>query len=137
MAKRIMKNGPRPEIAQCDVTKRNTNHKGGCHDHSSDFRSTDVLFDGRVRRAGRSCAPAFRCGPGLAQVAGVAVVRDNLAQEPAAFVAHPDVKELLTRYGTKSLPIVRVNERVVSKGGYPSRELLAGWCGLEAIKQRA
>lgn len=68
---------------------------------------------------------------------GVTVARHNLAQEPAAFVAHPDVKELLTRYGAKSLPIVRVNERVVSKGNYPSRELLAGWCGLEAIKQRA
>jgi arsenite methyltransferase len=62
---------------------------------------------------------------------GVTVERYNLAQQPSAFIAHPDVQELLTRYGVKCLPIIRVNGRIVSKGAFPSREMLARWCGVE------
>jgi arsenite methyltransferase len=62
---------------------------------------------------------------------GATVERYNLAQQASEFIAHPDVQELLTRYGVKCLPIVRVNDRLVGKGAYPSREMLARWCGFE------
>jgi arsenite methyltransferase len=59
---------------------------------------------------------------------GVQVERYNLAQQPQAFVAHDDVKAVLKE--THALPVVRVNGHIVSKGVYPSRQLLAGWCGV-------
>lgn len=61
---------------------------------------------------------------------GVSVERYNLAQEPQAFTTHDDVTELLARHGLKVLPIIRVDDRIVSRGTYPSRALLAGWAGV-------
>lgn len=65
---------------------------------------------------------------------GVTVERFNLAQQPKAFVAHTDVKEALHEGYDQALPLVRVNDRIVSKGVYPSRQELAGWCGVAAPK---
>lgn len=61
---------------------------------------------------------------------GVDVRRYNLAFEPAAFMRYDDVKEALRVGQMECLPLVRFNGRIVSKGGYPSRELLAGWSGI-------
>jgi arsenite methyltransferase len=59
---------------------------------------------------------------------GVQVERYNLAQQPQAFVAHEDVKAALP--DANALPLVKVNGHIVSKGVYPSRPLLAAWCGV-------
>jgi hypothetical protein len=61
---------------------------------------------------------------------GVTVERFNLAQQPAAFAAQPDVKEVLASEGVNSLPVIRVDGRIVCKGAYPSREMLAAWAGV-------
>jgi arsenite methyltransferase len=59
---------------------------------------------------------------------GVQVERYNLAQQPQAFIAHEDVKAVLRE--AHALPLVRVNGHIVSKGAYPTRSLLAAWCGV-------
>jgi len=62
---------------------------------------------------------------------GVAVERFNLAQQPGAFAADPDVREALTAGGEASLPLVQVDGAIKSTGVYPSREELAAWAGVE------
>jgi hypothetical protein len=61
---------------------------------------------------------------------GIQVARYNLAQQPGEFAAHADVVAVLQSAGTACLPVVRVNGAIVSYGRYPSRALLARWCGL-------
>jgi hypothetical protein len=61
---------------------------------------------------------------------GVTVERYNLAQQPQAFVAHPDVTDAIRADQEHALPLIRVNGHIVSRGLYPSRALLAGWCGV-------
>jgi len=56
---------------------------------------------------------------------GVQVERYNLAQEVAAFVGNPIVKAMLNSQGTKCLPLILVNGKIVSQSGYPSRKALA------------
>lgn len=65
---------------------------------------------------------------------GVQVERINLAQQPAAFAAQPDVREALQAENLACLPLVRVAGRIVCKGVYPSREQLAAWCGVETLQ---
>ena len=65
---------------------------------------------------------------------GVAVERYNLAQQPQAFVSHEDVKDAIRENHEHALPLVRVNGQIVSKGVYPSRQLLASWCGVSLLK---
>jgi hypothetical protein len=62
---------------------------------------------------------------------GLAVHRYNLAFEPGAFTKHDDVKEALRVGQLGCLPLVRIDGRIVSRGRYPAREQLAGWCGIE------
>src|SRR6478736_296817 len=68
---------------------------------------------------------------------GVAVERYNLAQQPQAFVAHDDVKDAIGENHEHALPLVRVNGHIVCKGVYPSREMLASWCGVSQSKPLA
>jgi len=68
---------------------------------------------------------------------GVAVERFNLAQQPQAFVSHPDVKDAIRENHELALPLVRVNGVIVSRGTYPSREQLANWCGVSQSKPLA
>lgn len=63
---------------------------------------------------------------------GVSVERFNLAMQPQDFVLLPDVKTAMQKGYEQALPLVRVNEKIVSMGQYPSREQLAAWCGLGA-----
>jgi len=56
---------------------------------------------------------------------GVQVARYNLAREPAAFVANATVRDLLGRWGSSCLPLVLHNQKIVTKGRYPSRAQLA------------
>jgi hypothetical protein len=89
------------------------------------------------------CCPTGVCGPAvdpvLARFAadldwlrgrGVAVERFNLAQQPAAFAACPEVREALAQAGVGCLPLVLVDRRIVSRGSYPSRADLAAWAGV-------
>ena len=58
---------------------------------------------------------------------GVDVERFNLAQDLAAFSGNSTVKQALNSQGTKCLPMILVEGRVVSQGEYPTREQLAGF----------
>src|ERR1019366_3602122 len=61
---------------------------------------------------------------------GVQVERCNLAHQPQAFVAQEDVKTAIRADPKHALPLVRVNGQIVSQGIYPSRQMLATWCGI-------
>lgn len=58
---------------------------------------------------------------------GARVERFNLAQQPAAFIQNNEVHQLLVTEGTNCLPVIVVDGRVVSRRGYPAREMLALW----------
>ncbi|HTN74534.1 MAG TPA: arsenite efflux transporter metallochaperone ArsD [Pirellulaceae bacterium] len=58
---------------------------------------------------------------------GVTVERFNLSQQPQEFAQLADVRAALQDHGTEALPIIRVDDRIVCQGTYPSRELLASW----------
>lgn len=55
------------------------------------------------------------------------VVRFNLAQDPAEFAKNATVEQLLNAEGVECLPLVFVDEQIVSRSDYPSRENLALW----------
>ena len=73
--------------------------------------------------------PRFAADLDWLESLGHRVERRNLAQEPAAFVGNPAIKELLAKEGTEALPAIVVDGRIVSRGGYPSRQLLGLWVG--------
>lgn len=56
---------------------------------------------------------------------GVRVSRFNLAQQPQVFVSHDVVRTALEQDGEACLPLVLADDRIVSRGVYPSREALA------------
>lgn len=60
---------------------------------------------------------------------GVAVVRYDFAHQPEAFAENEIVKEALRGDDENCLPLVLIDGRIVSRGGYPSREELASLCG--------
>lgn len=60
---------------------------------------------------------------------GHQVDRFNLAQQPQEFTANGHVQQLLESEGVDCLPLVIVDDRVVSRSEYPSRENLALWTG--------
>jgi len=61
---------------------------------------------------------------------GVQVQRYNLGHEPEAFSENATVKAAIRASGMASLPMVLVDGRVVSQGGYPLHgDLLAAACG--------
>jgi hypothetical protein len=95
------------------------------------------VFDPPMCCSSGVCGP--RVDPRLAAFAadvdwltaqGIEVTRHNLAQEPAAFVAHPLVRDLLQHEGDACLPVVLVNEELLSRGAYPRRDDLARAAGL-------
>ncbi len=53
---------------------------------------------------------------------GIEVSRFNLGHEPEAFSDNATVKAALRAGGMASLPIVLIDGRVVSQGGYPLHE---------------
>ncbi len=61
---------------------------------------------------------------------GVDVERFNLAQDLAAFSGNSTVKQALNSQGTKCLPMILVDGRVVSQSDYPTREQLARFTGV-------
>ena len=90
------------------------------------------------------CCPTGVCGPNPDPVLprfaadlhwlagqGVAVERYNLAQEPQAFAANETVKAALAKYGNGCLPLILVNDAIMSRGSYPARKELARFVGLQ------
>jgi len=59
------------------------------------------------------------------------VKRYNLGQEPEAFKMNPHVLERLKKDGTKVLPLIFINGKMVSEGGYPGRTALTNWIDLD------
>ena len=89
------------------------------------------------------CCPTGVCGPSvdpdlvrfssdLAWLSeqGVGVERFNLAQQPQAFAANPQVAALLGKAGVAALPLVLCEGKIVTTGSYPTREALATAAGL-------
>lgn len=62
------------------------------------------------------------------------VERFNLAQDPAQFASHAVVQKMLSDEGIECLPLIIVDERVVSRSEYPSRDNLALWTGTKQQK---
>lgn len=60
---------------------------------------------------------------------GHEVERFNLAQQPVEFTTNERVQRLLETEGVECLPLVLVDDRVVSRSEYPSRDELARWTG--------
>lgn len=60
---------------------------------------------------------------------GHSVTRFNLSQDPAEYASDEVVKKMLADEGVDCLPLVIVDDRVVSRSEYPSRENLALWTG--------
>lgn len=60
---------------------------------------------------------------------GVAVERYNLKDQVKSFIENPQV---LTEMGPENefLPIFMLDEKIVCKGAYPTREQLAKWAGV-------
>ena len=63
---------------------------------------------------------------------GVIVQRQNLSQDPAAFVENKLVNSTLAEKGEAALPLVLVNGKVAVAGRYPDRNELAGLVYLKA-----
>ena len=79
--------------------------------------------------------PRFAADLDWLQSQGHEVDRFNLAQDPAQFVSNAVVQKMLADEGVDCLPLVIVDDRVVSRGEYPSRE--QSWlCGREHRKRR-
>ena len=57
---------------------------------------------------------------------GVQVQRINPAHQPTLFAASELVREELKRHGNDCLPVVVVNDAVVSRGVFPSRTSIGG-----------
>jgi len=68
---------------------------------------------------------------------GIEVVRHGLSFEPSEFVKNDAVKCLLNKEGNRSLPILVIDDEIVSKGIFPSRENLADICKIPFDTQEA
>lgn len=96
-----------------------------------------IVFDKPMCCSSGVCGPEV--DPALARFSsdllwlsrqGVEVERLNPAHQSQAFAASPLVRQELETHGSECLPVVAVDETVVSRGRYPSRTELAGWMGV-------
>ena len=78
--------------------------------------------------------PRFAADLDALKNAGHTVERYNLSKQPQAFIQNAEIHALLSTEGTDVLPVVMVDGQVVSRGIYPSREMLAVWTGDAAAK---
>ncbi len=90
------------------------------------------------------CCSSGVCGPSVDPVLprfaadlewlkgkGVQVERYNLSQQTGAFISNSLVKGVVNTRGTKVLPLLLVDGKIVSSGAYPTREDLARFLGLQ------
>ena len=64
---------------------------------------------------------------------GAEIERYNLSQQPQMFVGNPLVKGALDE-DENCLPLIIVDGKIVSKGKYPPRDVLASYVGIEVAK---
>ncbi|MFN9718074.1 MAG: arsenite efflux transporter metallochaperone ArsD [Planctomycetota bacterium] len=76
--------------------------------------------------------PRFAADLDTIRNAGHTVERFNLSQQPQAFIDDKEIHALISSRGTDVLPIVVVDGRVVSRGIYPSLEMLQMWTATSA-----
>lgn len=67
-----------------------------------------------------------------ARKSGVVVDRYSLGHQPGEYVRNPAVKRLLDAEGIACLPVVFVDDEIVSKGAYPTGAALFEKLGLAA-----
>lgn len=75
--------------------------------------------------------PRFAADLDWLKAQGNSVTRFNLSQDPAEYANNEVVKKMLAEDGVECLPLVIVDDRVVSRSAYPSRENLAMWTGTQ------
>lgn len=68
---------------------------------------------------------------------GVEVVRYGLSFEPTKFAENEAVKNEVCERGNACLPILIINDKIVSKATYPSRKKLAEICKVEFNQDEA
>ena len=61
---------------------------------------------------------------------GVEVIRHGLSLEPSEFTKNQEVNRLMEEEGSKCLPIIVFDDKVVYNGDYISRVNLAEYCNL-------
>jgi AhpD family alkylhydroperoxidase len=66
---------------------------------------------------------------------GLEVQRYNLTQQPQAFVQNTVVNQALMSEGEKCLPLVLVDDEIVSRGVYPERDELAALAGVDFLAE--
>ncbi len=100
------------------------------------------VFDPAMCCSTGVCGPSI--DPSLSQFAadlawlqgeGVEVDRYNLAQQPQAFAVNDLVRQQLTKHGSVCLPLLVVDEQIVSAGLDPTREQLVVLVGLPAAAE--
>lgn len=74
--------------------------------------------------------PRFAADLEWLKTQSVSVTRYNLAQEPGAFVNNETVKAALHAEGNACLPLILVEEQIISRTTYPDRVTLAEWIGI-------
>lgn len=62
---------------------------------------------------------------------GVQVQRINPAHQPTLFATSELVRQELQKYGSRCLPLIVVNNAIVSRGVIPNRTQLADWAGIK------
>lgn len=90
------------------------------------------------------CCSSGACGPEVeesmvnfsaaltwAEKQGVTVERYNLGYQPAAFAENTDVRDAIESDGMECLPLVMVDDKIISKGVYLTKKALAEKVGLE------
>ena len=63
------------------------------------------------------------------EASGVQVERYNLSQEPAAYTSNEAVSAALKEKGADALPLVFVDDELISSGAYPDLDELASLLG--------
>ena len=91
------------------------------------------------------CCSSGVCGPEVeesmaefaaalkwAEKQGVEVARYNLGYQPGAFVENTTVRAAIDSDGMDCLPLVRADDRIISKGVYLSKKELVEKAGIES-----
>ncbi|MCP4193849.1 MAG: arsenite efflux transporter metallochaperone ArsD [Pirellulaceae bacterium] len=78
--------------------------------------------------------PRFAADLDWLESQGNHVDRFNLAQDPIQFSSNPIVQQMLADEGVECLPLIIVDDRIVSRSEYPTRDNLALWTGTKQQK---
>lgn len=68
---------------------------------------------------------------------GVEISRYSLTLKPAEFAKNKKIKDTFNKEGNKCLPILFIDDNIVSKSSYPTRQKLAELCGVEYNEDEA